>query len=354
MAVYSYLLVWAGATLGQELGLFVEEFPAWEIFAWLLFLNLLIFHLIRSGFSERFSDPALTVPQVVLGIVLVTVLLHYSEMMRGALLALYFMVMTFGIFALDRKRMVWMSLFALLCFTTLEVIEALYQPERFLLMVSFGHWAILSLGFAWFVFVGGHMHNLQERNRQQRLSLEAVNSKLQEAMEKLEEIATHDELTGLFNRRYFLERLNEDLARAERSGQPLHLAILDLDHFKHINDTHGHQAGDRFLREFAGVARRVLRRTDLVARYGGEEFVVLFPHGDTADIQDVLERLRSSVEAVRVPELPGVIVTVSTGMTRWCKGDTSDSLLHRADEALYRAKSEGRNRVQLAELSPVS
>ena len=349
MAVYSYLLVWAGVVTGIYLGLFFPDTPHWTLFLSMLGFNLLIHLLIRTGWSERLADPSLTIPQMMAGIILITVLLHYTVELRGGLLAVYFMVMTFGVFALDRLRMFLVSLFALACYTGLELYEAVLHPEQFLLTVSFGHWGILSLGLLWFMFIGGYIHNLQESYRRQSISLEEVNTRLQDAMTRLEELATHDDLTGLINRRRFLERLDEELARCERSGEPLHLAMLDLDHFKAINDEYGHAAGDAVLRGFAGLARSELRRTDLFARYGGEEFAVLLPHGDTGAIHTVLERLRAATEHLRIGEAPGIRVTVSGGITRWHKGDSADTLLQRADEALYRAKAEGRNRICMAE-----
>lgn len=353
MAVYSYLLVWAGVVIGIELGLFLPDTPHWALFLGMLGFNLLIHVLIRTGWSERLRDPSLTTPQMMAGIILVTLLLHFTVELRGGLLVVYFMVMTFGVFALDRRRMLRVSLFALVCYTGLEIYEALLYPQQFLLTVSFGHWGILLLGLLWFVFIGGYIYNLQQSYRQQSVSLEEVNARLHEAMEKLEELATHDDLTGLLNRRCFLQRLDEELARCERTGMPLHLAMLDLDHFKAINDTHGHGIGDAVLRGFAGLARSELRRTDLVARYGGEEFAVLLPHGSTADIEAVMERLRMATEHMRLAEAPEVRVTVSGGITRWHPGDSADTLLHRADEALYRAKAQGRNQIRMAE-SPAS
>lgn len=352
MAVYSYLMVWAATLLGIRIGYFEPDTPHWLLFGATLAANLVFFLIIRSGHSERWADPSLTVPQMMVGIILITALLHYSRELRGAMIAIYFMAMTFGVFALSRQRMILMSGFVLLCFCGLEAWEWQQAPETKILSISFGHTSILLLGLLWFVYVGGHIRNLQQRNQQQRASLRAqqrhleqINVQLQDAMARLEDVAIRDALTGLFNRRHFMERIDEEIARAERSGRPLHLALIDLDHFKHINDSHGHQAGDQVLRTFAETARQTLRRSDLLARYGGEEFVVLFTDGEAEDIRQVLERLRQALSQHRFNGSPEFSVTLSAGMASWHPSDTADTLIQRADEALYQAKHNGRNQL---------
>ncbi len=162
-------------------------------------------------------------------------------------------------------------------------------------------------------------------------------------------LALTDELTGLYNRRYLLAHLDELMARVGRDAVDAAILLLDIDHFKAVNDTHGHAAGDDVLRELAARAIGCVRSVDLVARLGGEEFVVVMPEIDLAVATAVAERLRQAVagrpftiresgEALRM--------TVSIGAAAAAgPGDTRDQLLKRADDALYRAKAEGRNRV---------
>ena len=352
MAVWSYLLVWAGVLVGRELGTFDPLVPHWWLFGSVLLMNLVFFVLIRSGLSERFSEPALTVPQMLAGIVMNTFLLHWSGDLRGGLLAIYLMVMVFGVFSLSRRGMIGMSAVVMVCFTLLEAYEWHSQPEMKLFSLTIGLWSILLISLAWFVYVGGYIHNLQQRERAQRSdlrsqqqNLEEVNQQLQSAMQKLAEIAIRDELTSLYNRRHFLERLEQEMARADRLGAPLQLALIDLDHFKRINDQWGHHLGDDVLKRFARIAQDKLRRSDLIARYGGEEFVVLFNDGSPQDVDIVINRLRESLAVQVFEEQPDLSVTLSAGVTDWRPDDDADSLIRRADEALYAAKAGGRNRL---------
>jgi len=356
MALYSFGLIWLGIVVGIELSIFDPLIPHTPIFAVLYAANAVVYLLIRSGTSRRLRDPSLTIPQMVLATLAVTVILHYTSDIRGAMQSIYFMVMTFGVFALDRLRMFAMSLFILISYTSLVVYEWIAQPQSQIFGITFGLWMILALGLAWFVYVGGYIYNLQQRIREQRQTLRDnqqrltdTNAQLHKAMTRLEEIAVRDELTGLFNRRHFLARLDEELARTERGGTRLHIALIDLDHFKEVNDVHGHQVGDLVLRKFADVAQRELRRSDVVARYGGEEFIALFAEGESGDIAQVLERLRIDFASACVRDInPQMTVTLSAGLAAWHEGDTPDSIIQRADQALYRAKAEGRNRLVVA------
>jgi diguanylate cyclase (GGDEF)-like protein/PAS domain S-box-containing protein len=164
--------------------------------------------------------------------------------------------------------------------------------------------------------------------------------------EQLRELAMRDELTGLYNRRHFTEMAEVELARARRTGAPLSLAILDIDHFKRVNDVYGHPAGDQVLRELSRVMRETLRGSDVSARIGGEEFVVLLSDTALEGAVAVTERLRERVGQTEVALEDGRAVrfTVSAGVTELGRGERLDTILARADEALYRAKTGGRNR----------
>ncbi|MBV9993057.1 MAG: PleD family two-component system response regulator [Alphaproteobacteria bacterium] len=163
------------------------------------------------------------------------------------------------------------------------------------------------------------------------------------------EMAITDQLTGLHNRRYMTSHLDNLMAQAARAGKPLAFVIMDIDYFKSVNDTHGHDIGDEVLREFAKRIGANIRGIDLACRYGGEEFVVVMPETDAGFAYAVAERLRKSIETTPFPisRAPAKLnLTISIGIAS-SEGlsDTADALLHRADQALYSAKRTGRNKV---------
>ncbi|MBT8471759.1 MAG: diguanylate cyclase, partial [Marinicaulis sp.] len=165
------------------------------------------------------------------------------------------------------------------------------------------------------------------------------------------EMAVTDQLTGLYNRRYLASHLSAMFDRAFWTGRSLAVMVLDIDHFKSINDTHGHDVGDKVLVEFADTVSKSVRGIDLACRYGGEEFLVAMPDTDMAFASVVAERLRQEVEGNKIVVNSGrdeISVTVSIGIASTENGpeeDTAQKLIKRADEALYSAKESGRNKV---------
>jgi diguanylate cyclase (GGDEF)-like protein len=161
----------------------------------------------------------------------------------------------------------------------------------------------------------------------------------EERIWRLERLASTDDLTGLPNRRQWEEQLPRELGRSLRYGDPVCVAMLDLDHFKHYNDTHGHPAGDRLLKEIASAWRAVMRPYDLLARYGGEEFSLILVGCELEEAERIVERLRTATPHD---------VSCSVGMAWWDGEEAPASLVSRADEALYEAKRCGRDQTFLA------
>jgi diguanylate cyclase (GGDEF)-like protein len=192
---------------------------------------------------------------------------------------------------------------------------------------------------------------LVEKNRE----LDRANKELEEKRQELLTLSRTDGLTGLINRRHFEERLAAEFTRSERYRSHLSCFLLDIDHFKRINDTWGHPFGDLVLREVAGVARRALRDVDVLARYGGEELVALLPETAPEEAWRAAERVRLGVEAMQLtaqtPDGPQrVRCTASIGVATFPAQDihSAEQLVAAADECLYAAKAGGRNQVRQA------
>ncbi|MSP56691.1 MAG: diguanylate cyclase [Myxococcales bacterium] len=190
---------------------------------------------------------------------------------------------------------------------------------------------------------------LQGERQNLESTVAARTAELHAANEHLERLSVRDGLTGLFNHRRFQEALAHEVERCVRSGTQMSLLMIDVDHFKRLNDTLGHPAGDEVLRRIADRLSAALRTVDLCARYGGEEFAVVLPGTPSADARMVAERVRASVEST-MNDVPGrPPVTVSVGVASWpADGPTGTDLLAAADKALYAAKHAGRNRVEAA------
>ena len=206
-------------------------------------------------------------------------------------------------------------------------------------------WLFFFMGVRRLAVTGAQFSKLREQ-------LSEKNKQLTVLLERNKELATHDELTGAFNRRHLMHGLGDERERARRSDVAFSVAILDLDWFKAINDGHGHAGGDAVLKAFCDLARTELRANDLFARYGGEEFVLLMPATPTPEgARCVVERIRVAVAAhdwrgVLGEQAPAV--TVSAGVATWRRDESPEAVLSRADAALYDAKHLGRNRSVIA------
>lgn len=307
--------------------------------------QLVFFWVFYRGYNLRFSDPSLTEPQVLVALVWLSFFLFYLGDNRGSMLVLYVLVLMFAVF-LPPKIFVRYAVLALFSFIGMSLFDAqvgrLDDPQAALLQTG-----VLLVTLIWMCLFVGYVYRLRQRMRQRRFALQAHQETLRGMMRQLEDLASTDELTGLYNRRHFLRRAEAELGRlrpAHQSG----LALIDLDHFKRINDLHGHATGDRVLQSFATVARSCLRDDDILARYGGEEFVLLLPNTDAEQFKACCERLREAFANAQPldVQLQAGQLSLSVGLTLLRTGDELDEALQRADEALYRAKHNGRNRCE--------
>jgi len=290
----------------------------------------------------RFADPSLTEAQIWLGIAWQTWLLYHLDNARGPFMMIYVVPLMFGLFHLPRAVFLRCAALVFLSFIGLAVYEAGEGRLHDMGLVAIQA-AVLFIVLFWLCLYANYVQASRQRMRQRRFALQAHQDTLRGMMRQLEDLVATDELTGLFNRRHFLRLASREL-QALRPGQTHGLALIDLDHFKRINDVHGHAAGDAVLQGFAQVAAACLREGDVLARYGGEEFVLLMLDSDAERLTLCCERLRLAFAAT--PPAEGGVTTLSlcAGMTLLGPDDQLDDALHRADKALYRAKRAGRNR----------
>ena len=213
-----------------------------------------------------------------------------------------------------------------------------------------GQFILLLLGGGSLLAAIGAASNTLLRGREHQAEIARVNAELVKLNDELRVQARFDSMTGCRNRRYFFEEVDSELCRAARFGLPCTLVMLDIDHFKQVNDRHGHPTGDALLRQFAQTVAQRLRSSDSFGRLGGEEFALLLPQTAQSGALEFAERIRLAVEAESL-KLAGddLRITVSMGVASWRgAGERSENLMARADQALYQAKNGGRNRVVAA------
>ncbi|MDH0746405.1 GGDEF domain-containing protein [Pseudomonas sp. GD03842] len=343
MAAGTYMLLIVLMWVAYGAGYYrADFFDVWLVSVSVMMSQAALSLVFFSGFNQRFRDSSLTEFQVLMGLGWETFLLYHLDSARGTFLVLYVLVLLFGLFHLPPKIFTRCAVVALLGFTALNLWDAhqgqLSDPGLASLQTS-----ALFIVLGWLCLYARFVQGSRQRMHQHRITLQAHQETLRGMMFQLEELASTDELTNLYNRRHFLRLATRELESMEGS-YTAGLALIDLDHFKRVNDVYGHATGDRVLQVFASAASQCLRADDILARYGGEEFVLLIPRCTRAQLIECCERVRLAFEQTDIPELSGLQLSLSVGMTVIERGDDMDRALHRADQALYRAKHHGRNR----------
>jgi diguanylate cyclase (GGDEF)-like protein len=300
---------------------------------------VVIYAVIRSGLSLHMKDPSLAFFQMLYAVACNAAAFVITGQGRGVTLPILSVVLMFGMFGLSMRQVVSVAIYGLALFGAAEVYE-LHRPgtEESAGLLGAYLFMLLVVLFAT-TFLTWRLQQMSAHMRKQK-------NELATALEKIQEIATRDELTGIANRRFMQEKMREEVQRTQRVSSPLLLAMLDIDYFKRINDRYGHQEGDRALQVFTSVVQNTIRTNDTLARWGGEEFVILLTDTEVSVGEICLERVRAKVADIAIPGGDGgTRLTVSIGATQYQQGEPIETALARADAALYDAKSQGRNQV---------
>lgn len=319
--------------------------PAGPVRAWALFSLVgmgLAFWLVRSGWSRRLVDPSLTGPQMIYAIASGAWAYALVGPGRGGVFPILMVIMMFGMFQLPPRAVRNISIYAVAVFGAVMALMAWRQPLVYVPAVEFGHFIMVATMLPAASLLAGRLSRLRERHRAQKNRLAA-------ALERIQELATRDELTGLINRRHMQELLQQEHRRSARSGQSFCVAMIDIDHFKAVNDRHGHAVGDEVLRAMARESQAAIRLSDVIGRWGGEEFVLLLSDTRVPSARSGVERMCGRVAGMSVLLAAGEVrITLSAGLAEHRAGETVAQTLDRADRALSEAKAQGRNRVVVA------
>lgn len=300
------------------------------LLAWLAFAR---------GWNLRLRDPNMIEPLILFAIVMQLGVAVVAPQVAFPFLANLFTVFAFG--------MLWLTFAKAVGVWTIGVFGAgivFYLAGR-RLAVPTGSFAEVFLAWLYFSLILGRCLLVSVASNETRERLADSRRKLADTLDQVQRLASRDELTRALNRRSLVAALERERSRAERSSTPFCVAMIDLDHFKRINDTYGHGAGDAVLRAFAATVHDTMRMTDVFGRYGGEEFLMILVGTAPDTALEAVERIRIAVAARDWRDVvPNTAVTISSGLAGFRKGESVEQLLHRADQALYQAKKGGRNR----------
>ena len=305
-----------------------------------LLVGAVVFYaLLRSGMSQRFQDPAMVMAQSLYCAFAVSLgYLTVHQHFRGVVLAFMPAILLSCQFALPPRRIRELTATMILMLAGTTVVNWFINPGESAWLGDVLRFAYMSA----IMLAGCGVAQAVSRTRHEmRVKSEALTN----ALFRVEHLASHDQLTGLINRHRMHEILDKEWHRLQRQDHPTTLVMMDLDHFKRVNDTFGHQVGDEVLKRFALLADTYLRDADVVSRWGGEEFLVFCPDTSADQALIALNRLREQLRVQPfLAEHPSVQITFSAGVATLRPSESMASAIDRADQALYQAKGAGRDR----------
>ena len=298
---------------------------------------LTVYVLVRSGWSARLVDPVLTFPHALACVALCMAAYLCLGSQRGNVMILVAQTIVAAMFRLRPQQVLLLGCASVLMLAL--AVTGLYHhdPQRYTAAIGWLHLTVGGATILLLSLIAKWVADIRVRMGRQARDL-------QDALSTVQQLATTDMLTGLMNRRMMGDVLEREIRLGHRHGTPLCVALIDIDHFKQVNDRHGHAIGDAVLQQLADTARKELRQVDQLARWGGEEFLLMLPNVSATEAGVALERLRLQVRRLTVPERPGLAISISAGLAQLQPDETLDDLLERADTALYAAKRGGRDR----------
>lgn len=316
----------------------VDSMTLLATFAVVVAASLIFYFLYGRSKSKRQAEKRLTGPIAVCALAVMLVDTYVAPDSRPVFTSFVFVAIAYGMYYLSRRAMLLLSAGTIAGFAAVIGLHHLQRHDAELFRAEALSLMVLALTLPGFVLLAG-------RVRQLHSALYKAGVKIK----NIEEKARRDPMLGCYNRRFMVAALEEQKRLADVNGGPLCLAVIDLDHFKRINDEVGHLAGDEVLRRFADVARDNIRQFDVFGRYGGEEFLLILPQTPLLAALNTAERIREKVENHHWnAELKGP-VTVSIGLTQYNTGESVLDLFSRTDTAMYLAKRGGRNQVVVEE-----
>lgn len=302
----------------------------------------------------KFKEKSLTGAQMVVALFPPAWVVYFLEegQARATILFIAIVAALYGIFSLNTRQFLKIALVYLLVYIGLIVTLWVNKPEFIKVPLELMQAFTFTLVMTQIAVIGGYINRLKNKLREKNNKLNATMAELHEALQQINQLAQTDELTGIHNRRKVLDILAKEINRCGRSKETFSVAMLDVDHFKSINDNYGHQVGDEVLTTIATVVQNCLRNIDNFGRYGGEEFLLIMFQTKIPGAQVSAERIRKALSDLEYPNISSDFkVTMSMGLAEHRLGETLEDILARADNALYLAKHRGRDCVVVSDES---
>lgn len=300
--------------------------------ALMVFLLGLFFILFQTGLNQKFKDPSLTSAQILVSCFILLFVMYWAIESRGVFSLILLVSFIFGIFRLPAHSLVLLSTLVFCGYMLMILLVYNFRPIYINLDLEILRGIVLGVVLYWFSVVAGHVSQLRKK-------LQDTNKQLEESLKVIGDLAIQDELTKISNRRHLLTLLDQEKKRSDRTKAPFCVCLIDIDHFKTVNDMYGHFMGDAVLKNFALLVHRAIRTTDYFGRYGGEEFLLVLTNTTAEGALIGIKRIREKLLKTQLAEIPRVI-TVSVGITQYRPQEKVTETIERADKAMYKAKQQ--------------
>ncbi len=328
LASVTYALGFCIMAICSVIGLFPADRLSWIGLVFVL-VNAALFTVFRLHLNLRFADPSLTKLQVLIGVLMVFCILILGDQVHFLAVPFYSSLFVFAMLRLSKREVLQLEFCVLCSYAAAVAVRNTLYAGTIDLRIELIYLMLVVLSSVWYAFAAGYISSLRTR--------------LKESRRAVEQLAIRDALTGVWNRRHIDHLLAAEIERKSRLGGNFCICMVDLDHFKTINDQFGHTMGDVVLQKVAEFMQSQLRSTDQIGRFGGEEFLILLPGITLKDTVDCAQRLLSNIATLNLLAPHAHSVTISVGISECSASETPTALIDRADRALYVAKENGRN-----------
>jgi len=337
MSVAVFMVLLYAVIYGIRFNLF-EQAPLLTLASCWTISAAIFYVIIRSGLNQRFRDKTLSLAQTCVAQTLIVYAYASTGEIHAALLPVMSLIMVFGMFNMKPHATQLSCGFSIALLGAAILVKTGNDPYHYQPRLEWLYFVLATTSLVTIANLSIRLGNLRSRLKQKK-------SELERAYEHIQKMATHDELTGLSNRRQLKNLLEQHVERQARTGQEFYVAMIDIDHFKIINDSYGHQTGDEVLKNLSTGISELLRKTDIIGRWGGEEFLLLLPDTGNDLVSVAMSRLHETIIKMPMVMYPPLFISFSAGLTKYRAGEHIEQTIKRADELLYVAKSNGRNQI---------
>lgn len=335
---FSYTLILAFSYFYDILNIGKLEFLTLITFLWVG--NLSLYFFVKLGYNQKLKEPDMFLPFIIWSISCIIIPIYYmSELLRSIFIMNYFLIVVFGVFKLNFKQFISITIYSIALYGIIIIMLMKKNSPEFNLNNEIIIWLMFSTVSIAFSFICNSLSEFRDR-------IDIEKKMLIQAFTDVKKISVTDDLTGIYNRRFAMDFILNKKLKVDKGADNFIICMMDIDDFKKINDTYGHDVGDVVLKRFSNEINKLIRVDDCFSRFGGEEFLLVLSQVDLKIAKEVVNRIMINIRGIKIEEIPDLKITFSAGLVVYERHTSVESLLKLSDQLLYKAKENGKNQLQ--------